>query len=434
MRWRPFRWLARNLGTALLAVALAAAVWISAVLVADPNEQGVLGPVVVEVIGLPPDLLLMGEAPSQARLTLRAPRSIWEKLNNNPALTQAWVDLTGLEPGIHTVPVQARVDASPVRYIKIEPEKFQVALEPLARRSIPVAFTIIGDPPLGYKEEQPSIEPLEVTVSGPESEVARVAQVRVALNVAGATSPVERAVLVELVDEDGLPVTGLNVTPKEVIVHQPISLLGGFKNVAVKVVTTGQVANGYRLTNISVFPPTVTLFADNPRLVDAVPGFVETEPVDLTGLSDDQEVSVGLSLPDGVTLVREPNVLVQVSVAAIEGSMRLSAPLEVIGLAPELKSLVSPETVEVIVAGPLNVLDTLTPADFRVVLDLSGLPPGIYQRPSVVERTPAQVRVQTTLPETVEVTIEALPTATFTIPLPGMPITPSLTTTPTRIP
>jgi hypothetical protein len=40
--------------------------------------------------------------------------------------------------------------------------------------------------------------------------------------------------------------------------------LGGLKSVVVKVLTTGKVQEGYRLTNISVSPLTVTLFADNP--------------------------------------------------------------------------------------------------------------------------------------------------------------------------
>jgi YbbR domain-containing protein len=118
-------------------------------------------------------------------------------------------------------------------------------------------------------------------------------------------------------------------------------------------------------------------------------------------------------LPEEVTTVREPTVLVQVSVAAIESSLTLSLPVEIVGLPPDLKAGISPETVDVIVAGPLNILDQLSPANFRVVLDLTGLPPGIYQRSPVVELAPDQVRVQTTLPEIVEVKIELLPTPTL---------------------
>ena len=78
-----------------------------------------------------------------------------------------------------------------------------------------------------------------------------------------------------------------------------------------------------------------------------------------------------------------------------------------------------------IVAGPLNILDKLSAASFRVVLDLTGLPPGIYQRSPVVDQVPDQVRVQTTLPEIVEVKIELAPTPTLS---PTGLITPTIQT------
>ena len=176
--------------------------------------------------------------------------------------------------------------------------------------------------------------------------------------------------------------------------------------------TKGQVADGYRLTSISVSPPTVTLYSDNPDLIEQIPGYVETLPVDLTDLSDDIEISTGLNLPENVNLVREPSVLVQVSVAAIEGSLTLSVPVEAINLPPDLQAIISPATVDVIVSGPLNVLDQLSPSNFRVIVDLADLPPGVYQRQVVVDLQPEEVRVQTTLPESVEVTIVEAPTLT----------------------
>jgi len=65
-----------------------------------------------------------------------------------------------------------------------------------------------------------------------------------------ATEAISKALEVGVIDENGALLSGLKVTPKKINVDQQISLLGGFKNVAVKVVTKGQVASGYRLTNI----------------------------------------------------------------------------------------------------------------------------------------------------------------------------------------
>ncbi|MEW5872216.1 MAG: CdaR family protein [Chloroflexota bacterium] len=429
----PLRWIARNLSTLLLAFILAVVVWVSAVVTADPNEEQTFGPVQIERVGLAEDMLLVSEAPSQAFLTLRAPRSIWQKLEENPSLVQTWIDLSGLEAGEHVLKVMTQVDISPLRYVKIDPQEIRLVLEPLVRIDVPVELVVNGELPLGYRKGSPELEPLEVTISGPESAVTRVTRVHTTLDISGAVETFKRLLTVVAVDENDLPVNNVTIAPKVVSVTQPVSLLGGFKNVVVKVLTTGQVANGYRLTNISVSPPTVTLFSENPQRLNEIPGFVDTLPVDLTGLSDDIEINVGLNLSDGITLVREAGVLVQVSVAAIEGSLTLTLPVEVVGLSPELMAEISPKTVDVIVAGPLIVLDKLSPASFRVVLDLTGLPPGVYQRPPSVDVLSDQVRVQTTLPETVEVVIELAPTPTPT-PTPEStsetPQPPSITETP----
>ena len=431
------RWLADHLTALLLSFILALVVWVSAVVTADPNEQHISRAMEIEIIGQDPSLLLVQEIPTQARLTLEAPNSIWDKLNGNPALLRTWIDLSGLEAGEHDVEVKSSIAASPVRFVQIDPEQIHLTLEPLIQRTLPVQAIITGGLPVGYQRGELSIEPQQVTVSGAESQVNRVDQVRILLDISGAAESIDQRVSLEALDETGSPVTNVEITPAEVAVNLPVQLLGGFKNAAVKVVTKGQVADGYRLTSISVSPPTVTLFSDDPNLIEEIPGYVETLPVDLSNLTDDIEISTGLNLPEGVTLVREPSVLVQVAVAAIEGSLTLTVPVEAIGLTPELGAIISPVSVDVIISGPLNVLEQLSPANFRVIVDLTDLPPGVYQRQVIVDLKPDQVRVQTTLPESVEVTIGLAPTPTpnGAVQAPAIPgLTPVLTPTPSARP
>ena len=407
----PFCWLARNFGTLLLALILAFVVWVSAVVNADPNEEGVFEPVTINVIGQDPGLLLVGDFRNDVSLTLRAPKSIWATINTNPDLVSAWIDLSGLGTGEHTVNVQLQADISPIRILDVDPEEVNVTLEPLLSKELPIELVIEGEPPLGYRQGEAEVEPQNAAVTGAESVVTQVAEVIARIDLTGAIDTIERDVELVAVDGNRNVIHDVTVTPRVVHITQPVSLLGGFKNVVVKVVTTGKVQEGYRLTNISVSPLTVTLFAENPQLIEDIPGFVETLPVDLTGLQDYYETVVSLNLPEGVRVVSDQRVLVQVSIAAIEGSLTLTVPVEVIGLAPDLAAVISPETVDIIVAGPLNILESLTAEDFQAVVDLSGQPPGVYQRAPEVVRFPEEVRGQTILPETIEVEILVAPTS-----------------------
>jgi YbbR domain-containing protein len=124
---------------------------------------------------------------------------------------------------------------------------------------------------------------------------------------------------------------------------------------------------------------------------------------------------------------------VQVSIAAIESSLAISLPVEVIGLAPGLKAFVTPATVDVILSGPVPVLNTLSPTDVRMVVDLSGYEAGTYQFIPEVIILPEQVEKVSMLPSTVEVTITVAPTPTQS-GTPGGTGTPSGTTTPAPTP
>jgi YbbR domain-containing protein len=255
-------------------------------------------------------------------------------------------------------------------------------------------------------------------------------EVRTTLDVTGENDTVRENVSVQALDENRDRVTGVTITPPSVNVTQPIILQGGYRNVVVKVVTVGEVANGYWLTNVSVTPPNVTVFSSNPQLVNELPGFVETDPIDLTGLDDDVDIRATLDLPDEVTLAGEESVLVRLSIAALEGSLPISIPIDAIGLTPEHQALISPETVDLLLTGPLTILNSLNPASIRVIVDLTGLEPGIHQVSPVVDLLPDQVGVTSILPEMVEVSIIVAPTPTPTIPPAILTLTPQPTPSP----
>jgi YbbR domain-containing protein len=411
----PLRWLVSNLSTLILALVLAVVVWISAVTAANPNIEQTRS-VSLDLVGLDPDMLVVGNVPTQVRVTLEAPSSVMDSMSASENAIQAWVDISGSEPGTHDLGVQVQINPSfrPVRRISVIPEIVSINLEPLLTRTYPINLEVTGEPAVGYQKGRLSSVPSSVTISGAASLVTQIEEVNASMDISGATETIDRDVALVAVDQNGEPVSGVTITPLDVSVTQPIFLQGGYRNVIVRVVTTGQPANGYKLTNITVSPLNVVVFSSDPQLVNDLPGYVETEPVDLTDAVDDIDTYVVINLPEGVTMVGDQFVLVQVSIAAIEGSLTMSLPVIPIGLLPIHTALISPESVDVILSGPVPVLDMLSPDDVRVVVDVSDLELGIYQLEPIVDIIPDRIVVEAVLPSTVELEIIIAPTPTPT--------------------
>lgn len=409
------RRIARLLPTLLTAFVLAIAVWISAVTANDPMEERAYPEaVVIEIVGQDPGMVITSGSPGSVSLILEAPSSIWTQLQNERGAVRAFVDLSGLQAGTYSLPIQVQIVPRPVRIISQSPTTLNVSMEVLATKELPITLVQRGEVATGYLAELPTSERDTVTITGPQSLVDRVITALASIDISQASETITRVVTVQLLDENDQPVNGLTLTPDRITVNQVISQRFGYRNVVVTVVMTGQVANGYRLTNISVFPPAVTVFSTDPQVVSALPGFVETLPVDISGARDDVDISVALDLPEGVAVVgNQTEVLVRVSIAAVESSLTLpNVPIEIIGLSPNQTGIVEPETVTVIISGPMALLDRLQASDVRVIVNLENTLAGSYQIEPEVEILISDLIAESILPETVTVTVIGSPTLT----------------------
>ncbi len=420
---KVLRWLAKNFGTLLTAFILAVIVWVSAVIASDPYEELPLSrPIPIEIIGQDPNLQIMGDISPSVTLVLRAPTSVWTTLNKDQQSVTAKVDLSNLGQGEHNVPVQVLITPHLVRLISQDPTQITLNLDSIATQVFPVNLIVTGNPPVGYQAQTTQLDPKQVTVTGPESLISLVKQVRVTLDITNVNQTLVREVIPQLLDAEGQTVSGLTISPEAVSITQPVTLLGGYRYVIVRAVSTGQVDTGYRVTNIFVTPIGVVVFSSNPELVNNLPGYIETQPIDLTGKQEYFETLVDLSLPSGISVVGDSKVLVQVSIATIESSLAISLPVEVIGLAPGLTATATPAFVDVILSGPVPVLNTLAPADVRAVVDLTGYEVGTYQFVPQINILPDRIQMVSILPGTVSITIIISPTPTQTGTPNGTPV------------
>ncbi len=405
------RWLLENLSSLLLALILALTVWVAAVSSSDPIElHTVSNPLAIDFRNLGDGLVLVNAQSRQTSVSVRAPRSVWNQLSAGDF--SVWVDLKNLSEGTHQVPIRASVDQRLVQISNLDPSTDTVKLEAAISKELNINVVRHGEPAIGFRSDTPRITPSKAQVVGPRSAVDLVNHLQVDVDLTGRSQTFTQDLSLQALDAEGQPVAGVNVTPAMTQVSVGIEELGGYRSVVVLPKIDGEVEPGYQLTGITVQPTLVTVFSSDPSLVDQLGGFVETEPVTLAGVTGDIQKNVGLSLPEGVSIVGEKTVTVRVSISPIENSIKITRPVEITGLRQGLFAQASPDTVSIILNGPVPILDNLKPDDVRVVLDLIGMEAGTYQLTPEVLTSSNDINVQSVLPDTIEITIGTTPPPT----------------------
>jgi YbbR domain-containing protein len=403
--------------TLSIAFFLAFFVWVAAVNNADPLAVHAFpSSVPIEFVGLQAGLVIVDGAPATARVTVRAPQSVWDLLTAREVHVEA--RLNGLGVGTHQLTLVGTLDQKPALITQIEPARLELSLEEAASRSLSVRAAITGEPALGYRMDDPVAIPESVRLSGPASLVDQVAEVLAQTDVTGRREDIDTEVTLTALDSAGQVVEGVSLEPARARVVTTVHQLVGYRLVAVIPIIKGQVESGYQVSSITVSPTLVTVFSPDPQAVDNLPGYVETESLNLTGARDDIERKVGVQLPEGIYLAGDQSVIVQIQVAAIETTINVSRPVEIEGLVPGLFAQSSPTMASVILKGPLPVLNKLLYEDVRVVVVVEGLAAGAYQLTPQVLIVPEGVVLQTLLPETCEIVISRTPPATPATPAP----------------
>ncbi len=426
-----FRSLFSQLGSLILALILAVTVWVVATNDENPSREAFFPDALpIEFTSRAEGLVVYHQSIDSVRLKVRAPQASWDQLR--PGSFHVIADLKSLDAGPHKVKLKVQIEDSRVAVTAIEPvDTVDVQLERLKSREMDVHSDVLDGAPPGFTFKSPVITPTQVTLEGPAVLVDQVNEVVADVYLRGSKTQIEREVTALARDAQGNLVQGITVTPATVDVKVQVEQRVGYKDVSIKTILKGAPAPGYWVSNITVTPSSATIVG-SPVAMAKVAGFVETVPIDITGATADVTRKAVLSLPEGVSVLNNEGVTVQVSVTPILGGQTVRRRVTLQNLTRGLSASLSPDSIEVILSGPLPSLQSLGADNAQVVIDATGLTPGTYVLKPHVTSLPESLRVQSMVPDSVEVTVTGITPvpATATSLAPSAVITSTLTPTP----
>jgi len=339
-------------------------------------------------------------------VTLRGPAGVADRValaDLHATLDVKTLTLGQSEPQDARVTVTVAKEKEGVEVVDVSPPTVSVRVERVTSRTVLVQPKFANDPPTGARAGDPTVSPTEVSVTGPESDVARIAAVLGTVRFGDAQTDIEAPNTPAIpVDAAGVPIDGLQVEPGVVTVMVPVLPIATTRTVPVVFTLRGVVAPGYWVVGAAMDPFAVTVRGEEAVL--STLDRIETLPIDVGDLSATRTLTVALSVPAGVTLLRPTDVTVTVTVRALTGTRVFNAAVTVNGLAANQIAELDTSSVGVLVAGPVPTLSNLPPGQVTATVDAGGRGPGTYAL-DVAVGVPGGVSVQTVQPTRVTLTI-----------------------------
>src|SRR5699024_4934296 len=247
------------------------------------------------------DKYVVSGVPEFVTVSLEGPQSIL-----TPKAKQRnfdiFVDLEDLGEGEHTVDLE--YDKIPDKLsVYIEPKTIDVYIEERATEEFMITADFINEDelPEGYELSTPEIEPETISITSSRSVIEQIAMVKVFVDVAGLTEPIDnREVPVNVYDNQG---NVLNVRAEPENVNVSVDVNNPSKTVSVNVSTTGDLPDGYDLTSISTEVEEVEVFASTEQLEEI--DDISTEDIDLSSIRETGSIDVNLDVPDDVAVDQE---------------------------------------------------------------------------------------------------------------------------------
>jgi YbbR domain-containing protein len=355
-----------------------------------------------------------------------------------PGQVKPYLDLSQYrQPGTYYVKLILKQALPQYVNAKLEPDTIPVTLESRLSKSVPVEIVKQGDVNPDYTLEGDLVpSPTQVTITGRQSLVDRVAKAQVPVNLAGRVGSLRLTQAVNLVDTRSQPITdtGLTITPSTVSVAGNIVYKLTTRTVPIRVVTTGEPAPGYIAGNAQATPLLATVVSGSQDALNKLE-FISTDPINISGASSVVSTTVHLQKIPDITFTGSDTVQVNIGIVPFQTSKTILVPLELLNPVSNLRYSYEPTNVNLTISGPYQAFQPELPLDkIKATVNVQDRGVGNYTVPVQVE-LPSNLVVTNSPTVKVSISLPVVPTPTPIPTLAPLPTpTPTRTIAPTHTP
>ncbi len=381
--------LLNNFGLKVASLALAFAVWMAVVNISNPviddSQQvnvEVRNEAVLEASGLTYEIIGKDAVTVSYQVRTRD-RSLIRASDFHAYVDLKDYNVTG------AIPVTVEINRDKETLVKSDaitarPMVIRVKTEELQRKVFDLSVNTIGKKADGYDIGMISLSPDSVTVEGPESAIGQINGMGVEINVENQTADFSGSAVPIFYDANGnqMPDIGSKVSVNSEGIDFNVSVLKA-KNLTLNFEIFGQVEKGYRFTGVESEVKSVPVVGTKSVLAPLSSLSIVSDKLSIEDATEDKVVELDLSqyLPPNTSVGEQyRNITVTLKVEPLTTRTFILEPenLAQKGASEDYEYSFDKTSVEVIIRGLTEDLDTLDVSALKAVIDLSNQEPGTH--------------------------------------------------------
>lgn len=323
-------------------------------------------------------LVIMDPETATVNVTVEGKKSDVDEISSSNILAE--VDLKGYSEGEIRIPIDVKLLNTPydVKLINKEPREILFRIDKIISKQVSVNIQTEGEIPDGYILEEINKKPQNITIKGPRSWVNEVSEARAIVNLTNRTSSASTSEPVQLLDDKGEEVRGIEKDPGIVDISIDIS-----KTILlpIELDTVNELPVNINIKDIKIYPEKINIKGSGDFSDIKI---IKTKAIDINTLIGKTSMDVELALPDGLKLVDpKQKISISYSVEEIIEKEYLFKNNEIkiknLDEGLDVKEESIPPEVRVILKGPKSIFDNISKGNVNLYMDLKGLKLGLNE-------------------------------------------------------